>query len=87
MTQAVSVRREGDTYQARMFWRYAVQMLNPLSNIQQVGFEYGPKSFDDLWIEYIGYRSSHRPTRVSPSCANMFSANGTSLRVNTDTVT
>lgn len=55
MTQAVSVRREGDTYQARVFWQHAIRMLDPVSNVQQVGFEYGPKSFDDVWVEYLGF--------------------------------
>lgn len=54
MTQAVSVRREGDTFQARVFWQHAIRMLNPQSSIQRVGFEYGPKSFDDVWVEHAG---------------------------------
>ncbi|AFL89339.1 hypothetical protein Terro_3109 [Terriglobus roseus DSM 18391] len=54
MTQAVSVRREGDTYQARVFWQNAIQMLDPQSSIQRVGFEFGPKSFDDVWVEHAG---------------------------------
>jgi hypothetical protein len=52
MTQAVSVRREGDIFQARMFWRKAACLLDPDCPIIKVGFEHGPKSFDDLWVEY-----------------------------------
>jgi hypothetical protein len=55
MTQAVSVRREGDTYQARVFWQNAVRMLDPQSSVQRVGFEHGPKSFDDVWVEHAGW--------------------------------
>lgn len=52
MTQAVSVRREGDIFQARMFWAKAARLLDPNCPIIKVGFERGPKSFDDLWVEY-----------------------------------
>lgn len=52
MTQAVSVRREGDIFQARMFWKKAACLLDPDCPIIKVGFERGPKSFDDLWVEY-----------------------------------
>jgi hypothetical protein len=56
MTQAVTVRRDGDTYQARQFWLRAARLLDPDSPIVRVGFESGPKSFDDIWIEYAGGR-------------------------------
>lgn len=52
MTQAITVRRDGDTFQARQFWWYASQLLRPDSGVIRVGFEAGPKSFDDLWVEY-----------------------------------
>ena len=52
MTQAVTVRRDGDTYQARQFWLRAARLLDPDSPIIRVGFESGPKSFDDVWTEY-----------------------------------
>ncbi len=56
MTQAVTVRREGDVFQARMFWLKAAWLLDPKSPIIKVGFERGPKSFDDIWVEYDGAR-------------------------------
>ena len=56
MTQAVTVRRDGDTYQARQFWLRAGRLLDPESPIVRVGFESGPKSFDDIWIEYASGR-------------------------------
>jgi hypothetical protein len=49
MTQAVIVRRDGDTFQARMFWRSAARLLDPESAIAKVGFEIGPKGFDDVF--------------------------------------
>lgn len=52
MTQAVTVRRDGDTFQARQFWLRAARLLDPLSPVARVGFESGPRSFDDIWIEY-----------------------------------
>lgn len=57
MTQAVTVRRDGDTFQARLFWWHAARMLDPGSPIVRVGFETGPKSFDDIWVEYDPARS------------------------------
>ena len=58
MTQAVTVRRDGDTFQARLFWLYAGRLLDPESPVQRVGFETGPKSFDDIWVEYDPARSA-----------------------------
>ena len=52
MTQAVAVRRDGDTFQARQFWLRAARLLDPKSPVMRVGFETGPKSFDDIWVEY-----------------------------------
>lgn len=52
MTQAVAVRRDGDAFQARIFWRKAVCLLDPTSPVVRVGFESGPKGFDDVWVEY-----------------------------------
>lgn len=52
MTQAVAVRRDGDTFQARQFWFRAARLLDPKSPVARVGFESGPKTFDDIWVEY-----------------------------------
>jgi hypothetical protein len=58
MTQAVTVRRDGDTFQARLFWWHAARLLDPESPVVRVGFESGPKSFDDIWVEYDPKRSA-----------------------------
>lgn len=58
MTQAVTVRRDGDTFQARLFWYHAARLLDPESPVVRVGFETGPKSFDDIWVEYDPARSA-----------------------------
>jgi hypothetical protein len=50
----VATRRDGDRFQARLFWKKAARMLVINSNISRVGFEVGPKSFDDVWVEYLG---------------------------------
>ena len=61
MTQAVAVRRDGDTFQARQFWLRAARLLDTRSPVGRVGFESGPKSFDDIWVEYEpGRRPSAR---------------------------
>ena len=52
MNQAVSARRGGDTFQARQFWYKALPLLDPDSPVIGVGFEKGPKGFDDIWVEY-----------------------------------
>jgi hypothetical protein len=57
VTQAVSVRRDGDNFQARLFWLRAARLLDPESPIVRVGFEVGPKAFDDIWVEYDPRRS------------------------------
>jgi hypothetical protein len=41
-----------------LFWRYAARLLDPVSPIVKVGFEQGPKSFDDIWVEYDPSRSA-----------------------------
>lgn len=58
MTQAITSRRDGDAFQARLFWIKAARLLDVDSNVVRVGFEHGPKGFDDLWIEFD---SQHRP--------------------------
>ncbi len=57
MTQAVTVRRDGDTFQARLFWFRAARLLDAESPVVKVGFELGPRSFDDIWVEYDPRRS------------------------------
>lgn len=52
MTEAVTVRRDGDVFQARMFWMRAARLLLPEAAIKRVAFEVGPRSFDDIWVEY-----------------------------------
>jgi hypothetical protein len=52
MTKAIAVRREGDAFQSRIFWRRAACLLDPASPVIKVGFESGPKGFDDVWVEY-----------------------------------
>lgn len=52
MTQANTARREGDDFQARQFWLRAGRLLDSESPILRVGFESGPRSYDDVWIEY-----------------------------------
>ncbi|WP_104656979.1 SAVED domain-containing protein [Ralstonia insidiosa] len=58
MTQAVAVRRDGDAFQARIFWRKAACLLDPKSPVTMVGFESGPKGFDDVWVAYA---ANHAP--------------------------
>ena len=52
MTQAIATLLDGHAFQARQFWWRAAQLLDPHSPILRVAFECGPKSFDDIWVEY-----------------------------------
>lgn len=52
MTQAVVTRRDGDVFQARMFWLHAAHLLDAEGKVTRVGFEAGPRGFDDIWVEY-----------------------------------
>lgn len=52
MTQAVTVVQDGFRFQARKFWSKAAWLLAKDSHIIKVGFEMGPKGFDDIWVEY-----------------------------------
>lgn len=52
MTQAVTVRRDGDAFQARIFWMKAATLLDEARGPLAVGFESGPKGFDDVWVQY-----------------------------------
>jgi hypothetical protein len=52
MANQVVTRRHGDTFQARLFWLKAAHLLDDARRILRVGFENGPKGFDDLWVEY-----------------------------------
>jgi SMODS-associated and fused to various effectors sensor domain len=56
MADAVTARRDGDTFQARQFWRKACLLLDSESPLVRVGFESGPKGFDDIWVEYAPSR-------------------------------
>jgi hypothetical protein len=57
MAKAVAVRRDGDSFQARIFWRQALNLLDPRSPVVKVGFEVGPKGFDDVWVSYSPERA------------------------------
>ena len=39
-------------FQARIFWLKAAHLLDDEGSIVRVGFESGPKGFDDVWVEY-----------------------------------
>ena len=52
MARSIAARRHGDDFQARLFWLRAALLLDPHSNVSKVAYETGPKSFDDILIEY-----------------------------------
>ena len=58
MTQAVNTTRYGNAFQARIFWTYAAKLFSSTQAIRRVGFESGPRGFDDVWVEYA---PSHGP--------------------------
>src|SRR5437667_8038583 len=52
MAQANIARRNGDDFQARLFWWSAVCLLDPRSPVIKVAYETGPKAFDDIQVDY-----------------------------------
>ena len=52
MATANVARRHGDDFQARLFWLKAASLLDPQSPIISVGYERGPKGFDDIHVEF-----------------------------------
>jgi hypothetical protein len=64
MTQAVVAIQNGFKFQARHFWLTAAALLDPGQAAVKVGFECGPKSFDDVWIEYAPGRGPRGPDRI-----------------------
>lgn len=52
MSNAVVARKHGDDFQARLFWLHAALLLEPSSAVVRVGYETGPKAFDDVFVEY-----------------------------------
>jgi hypothetical protein len=52
VAQAIVARRDGDAFQARLFWGRAARLLDPHGHVRRVGFESGPGGFDDIWVEY-----------------------------------
>ena len=57
MTKAAVARRDGDAFQGRLFWLKAARLLDDESSVSRVGFETGPKGFDDIWVEYESSRA------------------------------
>lgn len=57
MAETGASRLDGDTFQARTFWLYATYLLDPQGIVTRLGFEVGPKAFDDIWIEYDPLRA------------------------------
>jgi SMODS-associated and fused to various effectors sensor domain len=61
VTQAIGARRDGDAFQARLFWLKAAYLLDDTSPVIRVGFESGPKGFDDVWVEYAATGAPRDP--------------------------
>ena len=52
MADAVIARQQGDDFQARIFWLEAANLLRDDSPVQAVMYEFGPKAFDDVVVDY-----------------------------------
>ncbi len=61
MTQAITALQDGFRFQARLFWQHAARLLDAESPVIKMGFERGPKSFDDIWVEYDPARAPNDP--------------------------
>lgn len=73
MAQAIAARRHGDDFQSRLFWLRAASLLAPEGAAVKVGYETGPKSFDDIFVEYDPDRApqdheGHRILRRHTQC-------------------
>jgi hypothetical protein len=73
MARANTARRHGDDFQARWFWLKAASLLDPASPVTKVSYECGPKSFDDISVEYDPDRAptdqhGHRVPRKHWQC-------------------
>ena len=66
MADSVVARQQGDDFQARLFWMYAVQLLAENPTVLKVQYETGPKAFDDVVVTYspAGARQDHRGKAV-----------------------
>ncbi len=56
MTQAMTALRQGNDFQARLFWLHAALLLDRKAAVTRVAYETGPKAFDDVLIEYTPAR-------------------------------
>lgn len=54
MAEAVLALKQGNDFQARLFWLYAAQLLDDASPVRRVAYEKGPRAFDDVLVEYAG---------------------------------
>lgn len=52
MARANVARRQGDDFQARLFWLKAACLLDPKCPVVKVTYEAGPRGFDDIVVEY-----------------------------------
>jgi hypothetical protein len=70
VANAVDARNQGDDYQARVFWYYALRMLDDKGSISGVRYETEePKSFDDVIIDYSpAISSSTGPHQIECDC-------------------
>jgi hypothetical protein len=86
MTLAVNTTRHGNAFQARVFWTYAARLLDPSSSVQRVGFEGGPRGFDDVWVEYAHNKGPQNQfgdrLHVERYQCKWHAANGTYTHVN-----
>lgn len=57
MADAVVARQQGDDFQARWFWLAAADLLRDGGHVERVSFETGPKSFDDVVVDYLRARA------------------------------
>lgn len=65
MANPISARLNGDGYQARHFWQYALEMLDVNSGISNISYDFSDKkSFDDVVITYDPPRGQGRIARL-----------------------
>lgn len=80
MMDAALARKHGDDFQARLLWLNTALLLEPASGVVRVGYEVGPKAFDDVFIEYDAARALQDHYGL-PSFETICNANGTARRI------
>lgn len=69
MSNAVVNIHDEFAFQSRYFWLKATALLDPGKAVMRVGFESGPKGFDEVWVEHALDRGPLDPAAIRSDLA------------------